>query len=256
MSDRLFEHAESPSLIVGRIAEGEEAPDAYELKFLVPEAVARAAEEWALGAGRMGRDPHADAATGWAYTTTTLYFDTSALDVYHRREGYARERYRVRRYGDGDTLHLERKNKRGDLVSKLRAPIVIDELSQLATASQGEAIWAGRWFSERVSELSLHPAMLLTYRRTAFVGACIEGPLRLTVDRGARARLCTDADRWDVRPLAVDEGVDVLRGQAVLELKYLTALPLPFKSLLKILNVQPGSASKYRLGRDAAAARL
>jgi hypothetical protein len=49
------------------------------------------------------------------------------------------------------------------------------------------------------------------------------------------------------------EGVDVLGSDAVLELKYLTALPLPFKSLMRSLNLHPGSASKYRRGRDAAA---
>ena len=71
---------------------------AFEVKFLLSSAEAREVERRLRG--RLAPDPHADPALGGAYRVTSVYFDTPALDVYRRSDGYRRRKYRVRRYGD------------------------------------------------------------------------------------------------------------------------------------------------------------
>src|SRR5947209_4475248 len=99
----------SPALVNG------DSGDAYELKFVLPEAAAGEVEAWARR--RLAPDPHGRNGT---YSTTSLYCDTSGWDVYHRSAGYRRSKYRVRRYGAAPDVHLERKKKRGDKVRKHR----------------------------------------------------------------------------------------------------------------------------------------
>lgn len=252
MSDRDALHHESPSLLSGRsggtVSADNEAAGvrAYELKFHVPDRVAVEVEAWANASG-MSVDPHGDPARGGVYDTTTLYLDTAALDVYHRRPGYARRKYRLRRYGADTAVHLECKTKRGDLVRKERTGIAGDELSLLADTVTPEA-WGGHRFHGELSQRRLLPACIVAYTRLAFIGACPEGPLRVTIDRDARSVLRTD---WSLDLLEPGEGKPVLTGHAIVELKYLTAVPLPFKELLAKLTLNPGGVSKYRLSRAA-----
>lgn len=249
MSERLDDHDESPSLVGGRIDQGVVAPAAYELKFLVPTDTAAAVAEWAIGPGGLRVDPHGDPARDGRYTTTTLYLDTPALDVYYRREGYAKRRYRVRRYGDDPRAHLECKNKNGNLVRKRRCAVPLERAAELNGPTPADDRDCG-WFHAPVAELGLRPASVVTYQRAAFVGTCAEGPLRVTIDRDAKARLCREGEWCPVR-LAEGEGVEVLGDRAIVELKYLTALPLPFKMLMKNLTLHPCAVSKYRIGREA-----
>ncbi len=243
---------ESPSLLGGRVdgPAGAPGPQAFELKFFLPEAGAAAVAAWAIGAGGMRPDPHGDPALGGCYTTSTLYLDTDALDVYYRREGYAKRRYRVRRYGEDRSVHLECKSKSGDRVSKQRSPVPLEEACFVGRAGEVEG-WGGRWFAERIAALGLRPASVVTYRRAAFIGVSEQGPVRVTIDRAARACLCGPSMGWAPELIGEGEGPDVLGGRAIVELKYLTALPLVFKSLMKNLTLHPASVSKYRLGREA-----
>src|SRR5262249_22260166 len=112
----LAEDFRSPSLDLP----GSVAP-AFELKFLVDEDRARAAEAWARH--HLVPDPPGDPALGGASGTTSLYFDTPELDVYHRSPKYRRRKYRVRRYGAEPWTFLERKSKWGDRVAKRRSRV-------------------------------------------------------------------------------------------------------------------------------------
>lgn len=227
---------------------------AFELKFFLTEEGAASVAAWALDAGGMRPDPHGNPALGGCYTTTTLYLDTDALDVYYRREGYAKRRYRVRRYGDDRSVHLECKSKSGDRVSKQRCAVPLEE-ARAAGNRGGSGDWVGSWFADRVAELGLKPASMVTYRRAAFIGTSELGPIRVTIDRAARARLCEPTGEWVPSRIGDGDGPDVLGGRAIVELKYLTALPVVFKSLMKNLTLHPASVSKYRLGREALGSR-
>lgn len=231
------ETAASPSL-----RKGEGGP-AFEIKFPLTESAAGEVEAWARG--HLIPDPHGEAALGGAYRTVSLYCDTPELDVYHGSPAYRRRKFRVRQYGDTPAAFLERKSKRGDRVAKRRVTVPFEELALLADA-ETPADWAGHWFHRRLTLRRLVPACRVAYERTAFFGECAEGPLRLTLDRGVRG---VPAHEWSLGP--VEGGQLLLPGRVILELKFRSALPMPFKELMTGLGLNPGPVSKYRLCREA-----
>jgi hypothetical protein len=209
-----------------------EAPtDAYELKFWLRGPEAERLEAWARS--RLVPDPHGQAGT---YRVTTLYLDTAGLDVYFRSPGYRRNKYRIRRYGEGELAHLERKTRVGDLVRKRREVIPLAEVRQLL-AEAG----AGTWFGGCIQRRLLRPSCWITYLRTAFLGSTSHGPARLTLDRDVRG---TTAPDWTAPSRF--EGRDLLGGGVVLELKFQAALPGLFRELLESLPARASGASKYR----------
>lgn len=216
---------------------------AFELKFLLDEAQAHEVEDWARR--RLLLDPHGDPELDGAYRTTSLYCDTAELDVYRRTPGHRRRKFRVRRYGVAGWVYLERKAKRGDRVTKRRVAVAEEELP-LLEQTLCLADWPGRWFQQRLHRRRLRPACLIRYRRTAYVGTCPEGPLRLTLDRRVRGQL---TNAWSVAPF--EGGLPLLTGQVIVEFKFRAALPAPFRELVAELRLNPAAVSKYRLCREA-----
>ena len=211
---------------------------AFELKFLVEERLAQEIQQWATT--RMQPDAYADPALGGAYQTTTLYLDTPARDVFHRSPGQRGRKYRLRRYGSEQQVHLERKTRRGDRVKKRRSQVPLEELALLATATQ-PPLWPGEWFGQRIAAQNLRPACLITYERVAYVQLSSEGPLRLTLDRQIRG---VASEAWDLTPVAPGPGI--LPTLVVCEFKFRGALPNLFKELIHALQLEAGSVSKYR----------
>jgi hypothetical protein len=216
---------------------------AYELKFLLGEALAAEVESWA--GAHLGLDPHADPALGNAYRIHSLYFDTPELATYQRSPSYGRRKFRLRRYGSERGLFLERKTKTGKRVRKRRTRIDDSEVARLR-APQTDDGWAGCWFHRRLQARRLQPTCLITYDRVAHVGRAETGPMRLTLDRHIHAAPTHD---WAV--IAPHAALQLLAGQVVLELKFRTALPSLFKRLVQEFNLNPQPASKYRLAIEA-----
>ena len=79
---------------------------ATELKFLVTPDCASRMKEW--GQRHMEIDPHASPEIGDGYLITSLYCDTPAFDVFHQNGSYGHAKYRLRRYGHGEEIFLER----------------------------------------------------------------------------------------------------------------------------------------------------
>lgn len=215
-----------------------ERTGAFELKFLIKEGIACAVERWA--AEKMQADAYADASRGGAYQTTTLYLDTPQLDVFHRSAGHRGRKFRLRRYGSDEQVHLERKIRRGDRVKKRRSHVPLHELPVLVAADP-DAVWSGDWFRQLVTAKALRPACRVTYDRTAFVKLTDDGPLRLTLDRCIRGAATAD---WDLTP--VEEGDVLLTEHVICEFKFRGALPNLFKDLIQDLQLDAGSVSKYR----------
>lgn len=198
---------------------------AYEVKYLVDSSTASVVEEWARQ--NLTPDLHGD---GGVYRTATLYLDTAELDIYHKSKGYRRNRYRVRRYGTADLLHLERKRRHGDRVRKTREVIALDALTRLPDLTDEVA------FAAAIRERFLQPSCWVGYTRSAFT----DGAVRLTIDRdvaGVPLAAWTVPTRLDARPLLPD--------QAVLELKFRDAMPALFHDLLGRLPAQLPGGSKY-----------
>ena len=68
----------------------------------------------------------------------------------------------------------------------------------------------------------------------------------MTLDRRVRGTLtgvyCLDP---------FEGGLPLLPGQVILEFKFRSALPAPFKTLVQAMRLSPRTVSKYRLCREA-----
>jgi hypothetical protein len=215
----------------------------YELKYLVPDETADRALAWARV--HLPPDPHADPSLGDGYRISTLYFDTPELGVFHQLGTDKRRKYRVRRYGSGALLCLERKLKAKGRVRKYRSWIPEDEL-ELLLDGQTDRFWSGDWFRRRVHARDLVPTCRVTYDRVARVGELEGQNVRLTVDRQIRCSLAEDLTLSDA-----PDGVLLLPGESILELKYAKVMPQAFQDLLDELSLSPDRVSKYRLGVPA-----
>jgi hypothetical protein len=203
--------------------------DAYEVKFRLTADEASWVETWARE--RLTPDPHGD---DGVYGTTSLYVDTPFLDIYHKTRGYRRSKYRLRRYGSAEWVHLERKVRRGDRVRKRRDMVPLTEISCLVAGDNGG------WFGQRARDRLFQPVCWITYMRTALQSATPAGPLRLTLDRNV---VGTPATGWTV-PAGV-EGRELLMDEVILELKYRANLPPLFHELLAALPSRWAGVSKY-----------
>jgi hypothetical protein len=205
-----------------------------EIKFVITEDTAEAVREWARL--RLPADPNAPG-DGDGYRTTTLYFDTENLDLFYRRGPHARAKFRIRRYGDGPTVFLERKLKSGDRRSKHRSGMQARDLAKLLSGGHG----SGSWFVRRLEHRGLQPICQVAYDRAAYVDTSATLTPRLTIDRNVTAATIHSV------AFTHDSGVAILPGQAILELKYGAHAPDIFNRLIAEFHLTPRSLSKYRL---------
>lgn len=208
---------------------------AHEMKFLLDEQTARAVERHLQG--QLTPDPHSQSS---GYQLTTLYLDTPELDVLNRRGRHRFFKLRLRRYGNDETLFLERKAKQGLQVRKRRSTISLHELPHLAAKAEVRS-WAADWYQSQVVRSRLRPVCLLHYDRNAYFAADDSGPLRLTFDRNVSGVL---VQKWSLT--LPPQMSPLLPDQVVCEFKYRGALPHLFKSMIEALRLLPVSVSKYR----------
>ena len=186
-------------------------------------------------------DSHSDPQLGDAYYVNSLYLDTPDFDIFHRMTGFRQQKFRLRRYGRENLVWFEEKRKRNGLVRKRRVSV---EQTDVASRIVGpsEPGWNGQWFRDKIDERRMRPVSQVTYRRFARLGITDEGPMRLTIDDRLTARL---ANGWQV-PAAPLDGIGLLDGQRILELKFRGAMPLLFRSLVEKQQLQVTPFSKYR----------
>ena len=169
--------------------------------------------------------------------TASIYFDTDEFDTFFGRMSYARAKYRIRRYNDSPVVFLERKLKVAGRVAKRRSNVALADLWRVQSGGAREE----QWFWRRVQYRRLEPICRIAYNRTARVGVSPAGPLRLTIDEEIVAAPVETVDFTD------HSCAELMRGQAILELKYRSHVPLLFKQLIDRFRLQPLPVSKYRL---------
>ncbi len=211
----------------------------FEIKFVLDAPVAEGIVDWARA--HLKPDPHGSGPWGDEYLTTNLYFDTDAFDTFHRRGSYGRAKYRTRRYGDDESLFLERKLRKAERVNKRRTKVCVDEMSRL-NGSEKVSGWSGKWFHRRLRLRSLQPVCQVAYFRTARVAIGEHGPIRLTADRDIRV--------WPTRELAFVNGTGqpIEDSKILVELKFPVAMPALFEQLVEDFKLEPVQVSKYRVG--------
>jgi len=212
---------------------------ANEVKFKVSDEQADEIRVWARAS--LQPDPHGSGEWGDTYRTTTLYLETPAFDVYHQRGSNGRAKYRIRRYGDGPVVFVERKLKRRGKVAKRRTLVGADGLLRLAHVSRNGHDATG-WFTRRLDRRRLSPVCQIGYERMARTGTTPSGAIRLTMDRDVRVARARDYVFVD------DPGQAVPDLPAVLELKYHGDVPALFLELIERFRLAPEAISKYRLG--------
>jgi hypothetical protein len=208
-----------------------------ELKFLVLPRQVQEVLDWARR--RLAADRHATMGPyGDRYRVTTLYFDTPGFDVFGRQGSYARAKYRIRRYGDGAVVFMERKLKTRCVVSKRRSLLELEELPSLL---DGALAGGSAWFGRRLAARDLRPVCTVSYTRTALTGTS-GGPLvRMTLDEELSA-IPYAGEPFDP---AVRSNL-VAPGTQILELKYSGEMPQVFRELLTAFPLMRRHASKYR----------
>jgi len=210
---------------------------AFEIKFVVDRDLGERIRQAARRT--LSPDPWAGGPAWDEYQTTTIYFDTDELAVYRRQGSYGRSKYRIRRYGQGDVVFLERKLRTPDVLSKRRTCLGLVELGRLDSAI--DSAWPGLWFHERVLMRRLVPRCQVSYSRTARVGMTDAGPIRLTLDDGlavgsAPSTRFEDADRFPI-----------LNEKTIVEMKFTATMPAAFRRLVEDYALDPVRVSKYRL---------
>jgi hypothetical protein len=178
---------------------------------------------------------------GDGYLVNSLYLDTPRFDVFHRVEGFRQQKYRLRRYGREDVVWFEQKRKRKGLVRKKRVAVNESEISTRLILP-GDPAWGGHWFRGRVDEHKLRPVCRITYRRFACMKPTDDGHMRLTMDDRLLASVAVG---WQV-PREPLDGVGLLDGKRILELKFHGAMPVLFRSLIEQRRLQVTEFSKYR----------
>ena len=213
-----------------------------EIKFLIDPAAAPRIREWART--YFQPDPHGSGPYADEYDTSTLYFDTRQLDVFHRRGSHGRAKYRVRRYGDAGVIFLERKLRKPGILIKRRTLASADALDRLKAPDLVQG-WYGEWFHRRLLLRRLRPVCQISYHRVARTLDSPDGMARLTLDTALRVR-ATDEAQFTHAP-----GVPFLEPHLILELKYRVHLPAVCRRLVEEFALRTQTASKYRLGMAA-----
>lgn len=218
-------------------------PSAFEVKFVVDRDLGDRIREAARSL--LSPDPYASGPASDEYLTNTIYFDTEEFAVYRRRGSYRRAKYRIRRYGDGNVVFLERKLRTADVLSKRRSTVLVEDLAQL-TEDLSDTRWAGSWFHERMLMRRLMPVCQVSYARTARVGMTDYGPVRLTLDEGLAGVAVTEPAFRDATPIAL------FPGKTIVEMKFTAVMPGAFKAIVEAFALAPERISKYRLGVEGA----
>ena len=215
---------------------------ASEVKFVVPRATGLAVMEWARR--ELAPDPYGAGAHGDQYHTSTIYFDSAAYDVYHRRRSFGRCKYRIRRYEGHSDVFLERKLRRPGMLAKRRTIVGVSSLTHLEAASLNG--WPGNWFQRRLLLRGLRPVCEIGYTRVARIGSSPSGAIRLTLDDALHVAATT-------RPVFGHAGaaVPILEDRIIVELKFRADVPGLFKRLVEEFRLVPQTSSKYRIGMAA-----
>jgi hypothetical protein len=216
-------------------------PHAREVKFVVDSAKADRIRQWART--HLAPDIHGAGPFGDEYRTTSVYFDTDAFDVFHRRGSFGRCKYRIRRYGDAESVFLERKMRQPAVLAKRRTIVALEALPRLMEPM--DADWPGHWFYRRVAARRLRPVCQVAYQRMARVAQRNGEQIRLTLDSDLVALPpgASPVPAVDGLPAAL-----ALPDRHILEMKYRCAPPAIFLQLIEEFRLTPQTASKYRLG--------
>lgn len=212
---------------------------AREIKFVVDAARAPEVQQWMrahLLPDEYGSGPDHD-----QFVTSSLYFETGAFDVFHRRGSYGKSKYRVRRYGTSPIMFLERKFRTENVLIKRRTTAALGDFDRL-DAGTPDPGWYGYWFHRRLIARQLKPLVQVAYVRTARLGHSPHGKVRMTLDFDLRVLPLPD------RAFLPGTGLPLLDDRNIIEIKYSAELPRLYRQMIDRFELTTQAVSKYRAG--------
>lgn len=215
----------------------------FEIKFLLPKDPAQ--ELIACARQFLAPDPHAYAEEGDGYAVYSLYFDDDRFMTYLSAGVERLPKYRIRRYGEGNTLFLERKSKPEGKVKKHRTAVQAEELTYLE-ATEPPSEWSGRWFHKRLRKRGLRPVCFISYKRLARLGQMEGQYVRFTLDREI---YCTPASQLGIPGPLQEQATPI--NIVIAEIKFEHSLPTAFAEVISKYKLTPVQVSKYKWGVEA-----
>ncbi len=231
----------------------------HELKFYLP--VSMIGQIRPLIVGHTQHDPYCADLPNQSYTVRSIYFDSDDLNFYHEKMDSLnnRRKLRVRTYNSPETnsiAFVEIKRKFGRVGFKDRLMLPLEKVDHAMNGVKPEVVFDDKpSFRDRsvlgkirylLNMKRLHPVVLVTYEREAFVGQR-DRTVRVTFDRNIRSLLNPTMEQL----FDEDSLVQFEDRQFVLELKFNEAMPTWMALLIRKLNLRSGSYSKYCTGIDA-----
>jgi SPX domain protein involved in polyphosphate accumulation len=228
----------------------------FELKYVIPEAIALGIREFAdaqLELDEFGRnDPVPDIPR--SYPVNSIYLDSDRMSTYWDWVNADRNRYklRVRFYDErSDTLcFFELKRRVSNCILKQRcavwkpaAPMIIAghfPPRELIKSKEDKNFIALERFIDITLRIQAKPKLLVTYFREAYIDPNNDG-VRLTLDRVIRMSPRHSIDF----SLHGDKFVQPFGEKVILELKFNNRFPDWFGDLTRIFNLTRDGAAKY-----------
>lgn len=188
------------------------------------------------------------------------YPESEIHNIYYDAEDYRmirasldkpvyKEKLRLRSYhvpGGEDKVFLELKKKFDGVVYKRRLVLPYQRTEKLLQQKQcGDDSQIGREIQWALDFYQPEPKMYIGYHRIALKGK-EDDELRITIDNNLRAR------GYDLSLALGGHGIPLLdKGQKLMEIKTLGAMPLWLAKALNYLDIMPTTYSKYGVAYQA-----
>lgn len=192
-------------------------------------------------------DPHAGKDS---YLVRSVYFDNIENKAFNQKLFGIdnREKFRVRMYNTNlDSLHLEKKSKKGNLCFKEACPISVDEYERIQS---GDISFLKEDTRKLMRELflqmrlyQLRPNNIVQYQREPFIYP--HGNVRITLDSHLQTSI-SNSNIQNPDTIMVDANDPSI---VVLEVKYDEFLPDFIKGLIQLGNRRNAAISKYLMSR-------
>ena len=227
----------------------------FELKYLVPEEIARGVREFI--SSYLEIDEFGATQPNFSYPIHSLYLDSDGLSLYWHTINGNKNRYKLRlRFYDsnpGSPVYFEIKRRMNDAILKQRGAVRRDSVDWLLAghlpdqshliSPEPKDLVALQRFCQLMNEHQAKPKAHVAYLREAWISPH-NNAVRVTMDRHVR---CEPDQRVD---LSTDmyNPVVVFGKSVILELKFTGRFPNWFRDLVCAFDLAQSSAAKYADG--------
>ena len=235
----------------------------FELKYLIPEPVARQVRNFA--SSFLELDENGRGKPDLSYPVHSLYIDSDGLETYWDTINGNRDRFklRIRYYEDDSTspVFLEIKRRANSCIQKQRVGVVREAVPMvlegqlpppsLVLGKEPKHLLALQDFCRIQQQMRARPQLHVAYMREAYLplsGICA----RLTMYLQVRS----EPDPVDMLSVTMTAPVNIWENAVVLELKFTDRYPDWFGDLVRTFDLHQCGAAKYADGISLLSGRL